>query len=69
MVFEIGKYYRHTGGGGVMHIVSGAKTTQYGWCLIAEEHGYPNLLPIGSDEQSAVNWKEIDEADWMSGFS
>ena len=68
MIFEIGKYYRHSGGG-VMHIVSSAKTTMYGWCLIAEEHGISNLKPVGSDEVSSQNWTETTEIDWMSGFS
>jgi hypothetical protein len=68
MVFEIGKYYRHSGGG-IMHIVGGAKTTMYGWCLIAEEQASSNLKPVGSDETSAQNWRETTEADWMTGFS
>jgi len=67
MVFEIGKYYKHSGGG-MMHIVSAGKTTLYGWCLIAEEHGGCNLLPVGSDETAAQNWSETTEADWMTGY-
>jgi hypothetical protein len=68
MKFEIGKYYKHTGGG-MMHVVSAAKTTMYGWCLIAEEHGGSNLIPIGSDEVSALNWTEATKEEWLAGFS
>jgi hypothetical protein len=68
MVFEIGKYYKHSGGG-VMHIIGAVKTTLYGWCLIAEEHGSASLKPIGRDEDAAQNWSETTEEHWMLGFS
>lgn len=68
MHFEIGKYYRHNGGG-VMHIVGACKTTLYGWCLVAEEHGSSDLKPVGSDDSAAVNWEETTSEVWESGFS
>jgi hypothetical protein len=66
--FEVGKYYAHTGGG-VIHIVGAAKTTLYGWTLIAEEHGSPNLKPIGAGGGYSDNWNETTEKVWMKGFS
>jgi hypothetical protein len=68
MQFEVGKYYRHNGGG-VMHIVGAAKTTLYGWCLIAEEHSSSNLKPIGVGPGFSDNWQETTKEDWLSGFS
>jgi len=68
MRFEIGKYYQHPGGG-MMHVISAGKSTMYGWCLIAEEHGGSNFRPVGSDEVAAQNWIEITEAEWLTGFS
>ena len=64
MVFEIGKYYRHTGGGAI-HVITAAKTYIYGWALIAEE---PNgrLKPVGSGVEHAVNWEEIKEGEWLT---
>lgn len=67
MRFEIGKYYKHSGGG-MMHIVSAAKTTMWGWCLLAEVVGEANLRPVGSDEDYAVNWEEATEQEWMCNF-
>ncbi|MCP4089629.1 MAG: hypothetical protein GY746_07530, partial [Gammaproteobacteria bacterium] len=66
--FEVGKYYKHPGGG-VMHIVGSAKTTLYGWALIAEEHGSANLKPVGQGTGYADNWTETTEQHWLSGFS
>lgn len=66
--FKVGKYYKHSGGR-MIHIISAGKTTLYGWCLIAEEKGYSNLLTIGQDKESTVNWEESTEEEWMKGFS
>lgn len=66
--FKVGKYYKH-GGGGVMHIVGAVKTTLYGWTLVAEEHGSPNLRPVGQDRDNAQNWEETTEEHWLAGFS
>jgi len=68
MVFNVGKYYKHTAGT-MIHIIGAAKTTLYGWTLLAEEAGYGNFKPIGQDESSAVNWMETTKEDWMSNFS
>lgn len=65
--FEIGKFYKHSGGR-CMHIVGEANTTVYGWCLVAEEIGYDNLLPIGRREGYTVNWVEIDQKEWLKHF-
>jgi len=67
MKFEIGKYYKHSGGG-VMHIIGAAQTTLYGWCLVAEEHASANLKPVGCNETATQNWAETTEKHWMSGF-
>ena len=68
MYFQIGHYYKQSGGG-MIHIVGAARTTLYGWTLLAEEHGSSNFRPVGSDEGSTVNWTEATEAEWMTGFS
>lgn len=68
MIFKVGKYYKHSGGG-MMHIITGAKTTLYEWCLIAEHAGEGNFRPVGQDECSAVNWEETTEEEWMKNFS
>ena len=63
MQFEIGKYYKHSGGKR-LHIVGVAKTYSYGWTLVGEEMGYDNLLPVGSSESNAENYIEITEEEW-----
>lgn len=71
MRFEIGKYYKHTTGS-MLHIISAGKTTLYGWTHIAEQAGvnaYETFLAIGMDEDSAVNYTEIGEEEWMKAFS
>lgn len=67
-MFEIGKVYKHSGGG-IMHIIGGLQTTLHGGCLIAEEVGSANLKPVGQDEEAAVNWVETTMEEWMSHFS
>ena len=71
MIFEIGKYYKHTTGH-MLHIVTAAKTTLYGWTHIAEQtgvNGYETFLAVGVDESSAVNYAEIKEEEWMEAFT
>jgi len=71
MVFEIGKFYKHTTGS-MLHIISAGKTTLYGWTHIAEQTGvnaYETFLAVGVDEDSAVNYTEISEEEWMKAFS
>lgn len=67
MVFEIGKYYKHSGGG-MLHIVSSAKTTMWGWTTIAETND-ARLQPVGNDETSATNYIESTEEEWVKNFS
>ncbi len=69
MTFQIGKYYKHTSGE-MMHIISGAKSTMYDWCLIAEHTGEPETFrPVGQDKANAQNWTESTEDEWMKKFS
>lgn len=60
MKFEVGKYYQHNDGS-VMHILSSVNncTGYFNPCLVGEEPGSANFLPIGTDKTSAENWKEI----------
>lgn len=67
MVFEVGKCYQHSGGG-KLSVLCEAKTTVYGDCLVAEdEHG--ELRPVGMDEDSTTNYKEMSRDEWMETFS
>jgi hypothetical protein len=71
MVFEIGKYYKHTTGN-MLHIITAAKTTLYGWTHIAEQVGINHcgtFLAVGFDESASVNYTEIKEDEWMKAFS
>ena len=69
IVFEIGKFYQHSGGG-KLHILGELDTTMWGkLCLIAEEDGDSILRPVGKDEASAFNWQEITKKEWMKSFS
>jgi hypothetical protein len=59
MKFEVGKFYRHNGGG-VMHILGQVETTGFfNPCLVGEAPDSQHLLPVGTDEDAAVNWQEI----------
>lgn len=69
MVFEIGKYYKHSGGG-FLHILCEAKTTMWVDALVAETSGHDHgIAPVGKDECSAQNWEETTEVEWMKNFS
>lgn len=61
MIFELGKFYKHNGGG-LMHMIALADNPimWFGPTLIAEDPG-GNLTPCGMDETSAFNWYEITE--------
>ena len=70
VVFEVGKYYKHSGGDGFLRIICKAKTTMWNDTLIAEEGGGSSgLRAVGKDETSAENWTECTEKEWMSNFS
>ena len=49
MVFTVGKYYRHSGGGEDIHILCSMRTTMYGHTMIAET-SQGNFRPVGRDE-------------------
>ncbi len=71
MIFEIGKYYKHTTGT-MLHIITAAQTTLYGWTHIVEQTGvnaYETFLAVGMSEDNAGNYTEIDEKEWMKAFS
>tara|TARA_R110000850_G_scaffold131596_1_gene252495 strand:- start:40 stop:258 length:219 start_codon:yes stop_codon:yes gene_type:complete len=67
--FELGKYYRHNGGG-EMHIVGVADTIMWGATFIAEEGNGQTLTPISmNSKDSAVNWFEITKEEFMKNYS
>lgn len=71
MTFELGKYYKHPTGS-MLHVITAAETTLYGWTLIAEQTGvnaYETFLAVGADESSVVNYTEISEEEWKKAFS
>ena len=66
--FEIGKYYKHSGGES-MHIIGVVNTNLYGWTLVAESSCAGDLKPITPDEGCGVGWKEIAVKEWEKLFS
>jgi len=71
MQFEVGKFYRHSGGQ-VMHILAQVETTGFfNPCLVGESPSNVNFQPVGTDEDSAVNWEEIPQhiyyQEWLQG--
>jgi hypothetical protein len=68
MKFEVGKFYKHTSGVCVA-IRAKIKTTMWGETLVGEstEDVY-GLVPVGVDEESAVNFDEITEEEWEKIF-
>ncbi|GAI31939.1 unnamed protein product [marine sediment metagenome] len=72
MKFEIGKYYRHTTAH-TLAILGHLDTTMWGKnALIAESnrsHEMTELIAVGSDEGSAVNYNEISKEEWLENFS
>lgn len=65
MIFEVGKHYEHSTGK-KMHILGKVNSDMYySPCLVAEDlEG--NFIPVGTDEENAVNWNEIDETEWLN---
>lgn len=65
MRFEVGKHYKHSTGK-KMHILGEVNSDMYySPCLVAEDlEG--NFIPVGIGEEYAVNWNEIDEAEWLN---
>jgi hypothetical protein len=69
--FEIGKYYKHAGGG-YLHILGVIRTTMWGICFVAEEGGCGCghiLKPVGMDSSCSQNWTETTQEDWASLFN
>lgn len=70
MRFEIGKYYKHTTGT-MLHIITAAKTTLYGWTHIAESinGSGKSFMAVGFDTNASTNFSEISEDEWMKAFT
>lgn len=72
MRFEIGKCYRHTTGL-EMKVIGELTTVMWGEPTLIAEQNAPfrmtELVPIGRDESSAVNWVEISEDEFMKSYS
>lgn len=67
MVFEIGKYYRHSTGI-CASIICEANTTMWGKTLVAERSDKNSLESFGGDEDAARGWEEITRDEWMLNF-
>ena len=63
MKFELGKYYQHTTGM-KLHICGLSDTYYHGRCFVGENNK-GELLPVGSDEASAVNFHEISKEQFI----
>ncbi len=71
MIFEIGKFYKHSSGKKAAIICLAIQTTQWGNCLVAEvvQENYPTVLvPFGNDQGAAQYWKEITKEEWLESF-
>jgi hypothetical protein len=70
MVFEVGKYYKHTTGY-TISVICRANTTLFGDnALIVESNDV--LRPfsaVGDTEDHSVNFIEVDKEEWMKNFS
>jgi hypothetical protein len=69
MVFELGKFYKHSGAVEMMHMIAvvDKPIMWFGPTLIAE-HPSGELRPVGMDETSAQNYKEITRDEYMVGI-
>lgn len=70
MQFEIGKYYKHTTGYHMLHVLVEIDTTVYGRTKLAEIVGIGNerLVAVGDNESDAANYVEANEEEWMKKF-
>lgn len=68
MIFEEGKYYRHTTGV-ELAIVGKLNTTMFGETLIAETNDNISFQAVGSTEANTQNYKEISREEWMKNFN
>jgi len=65
--FEVGKCYRHRGGGTMM-IIGRLKTKMYGLTLIGEDGENGDFRAVGSGTDNSVNWYEIHENAFNDSF-
>lgn len=64
IVFEVGKYYKHTDGT-MIHILTEVKETMvYGKAMIAEQTDKEDFIPVGYDEECTINWEEITKEEF-----
>lgn len=69
MIFEIGKFYKHTSGKKIS-IVGCVETTMYGKTLIAEQCDHYDFTPVAYNSDDATEgWIEINKDEWMECFS
>ena len=72
MKFEVGKFYKHSGGE-VLHILAQVDncTGYFNPTLVGESAGDVGFSAVGRDEASAANWKEVPPheyyAIWLQG--
>jgi len=67
MIFELGKYYKHTSGT-YLKIVGIAETTIYGTCFIAEEECGQTFTPVGKTEDHAMNYVEVSKEEYINNY-
>jgi len=70
MVFELGKFYKHSGAVEMMHMIAvvDKPIMWFGPTMIAE-HTDGSLTPCGMDEASAENWSEATAGEFMAALS
>ncbi len=68
LVFEVGGYYEHSGGG-KLSILGVFDTTMYGKNALLAEDTEGNFRAVGRDSVSVQNWIKITHEQWMSSFS
>ena len=64
MKFELGKYYEHSGWGR-LYICGVMNSHMYGMCFIGEDQ-FGNFSPVGTHEDNAQNYSEIDKDRFLS---
>ena len=65
MKFEVGKHYEHSTGKKI-HILGEVNSDMYYYTWLDEKDIEGNFIPVGIGEEYAVNWNEIDEAEWLN---
>lgn len=67
MKFKIGKCYKHATGD-MLHIITEGNTCMYGSCLIGENE-LGDLVPVGKEEDNAINYIEISKDEFINKFN